>query len=742
MAHLKNKKASETITEGIFRAFYGATTFIEKSAIPKSYGFKSKKRTGEDGYPDFFFEEDKYVIVVEAKPLNTEFSKACSEAKFYARNNKVTKDIFAIGIAGQTEEDYKAALYYIIDNEKLQEYETDGKLLPLGDIKKIYKKIKYTDKISNEALKKKLKWYNEKFQTYKIQDTKRSLFFSGLMIALMDDSFIATYEKIKEPDERQQKASSNKLNSAHNLNESILNAIVNQISDKANSHSKEFYWKDNFAFIRNIDIPLAEYQEIIKDIEKNIFVPFREDEKQDILSRAYKIFLSRAGKIDNKNIILTPDHIKKLMVDLARLDIDDVVLDTCTGSGAFLMEALEQLVGLANGNSKRINQITENQLIGIEIDDTLYALACSNMFLHHDGRSNLIYESSLRTNTNGEMIEHIKSLRPNKCIINPPYENNQPIQFVKQAIEYLRTDGKLIVIMPTPTLNRNLGGLTDDILKEARLDFVIKMPERLFSEQDRTVNTSIFGFTKVKHNPSDKVVFYDMQDDGLVSVQHKGRIDKYGRWEGIRSSAIKRIVYNCIEVGTYEMRSIFKNGQWNCYGFKEQSLQSGNLVKFGDLFKTNEKGSLASENAIPGNIPFITASEEWKTHTESDHNCEAIVYAVAASGSLGRCHYVNGEFIASNLCLVLTPQNPEQYPVNMLFYSLYLNSIRKIIRNDIADGTSKLTIAEEDLKNYLIEYIPIATQNIIADNYRKEILTLKKDLKAKEEKFNEELRQL
>lgn len=735
-------KTSETTTENIFRDFYGATTFIEKSAIPKSYGFKSKKQTGEDGYPDFFYEDDKYVIVVEAKPLTTEFKKACTEAKFYANNNNITKDIFAIGIAGQTKEDYKSALYYIIDNEKLQEFETDGKLLPLDDIKKIYRKIKYTDKISNEALKKKLKSYNEKFQTYKIDDTKRSLFFSGLMIALMDNSFIATYRNIKEPDERQQKASKHKLNSAHNLNESILNAIVNQIQEKANTYSKEFYWRDSFSFIRNVDIPLEDYQSLLNDIEKNIFIPFREDEKQDILSRAYKIFLSRAGKIDNKNIILTPDHIKRLMVDLARLDIDDVVLDTCTGSGAFLMEALEQLVSMAKGNSQRISRITDKQLIGIEVNETLYALACSNMFLHHDGRSNLIYESSLRTNNNGEMIEYVKGLQPNKCIINPPYENNQPIQFVKQAIDFLRSNGKLIVIMPTPTLNRNLGGLTDDILKEARLDFVIKMPERLFSEQDRAVNTSIFGFTKVKHKRSDKVIFYDMQDDGLVSVQHKGRIDKYGRWEDIRSKAIDRIVYNNIEVGSYEMRSIYKDGLWNCYGFKEQSLKSGNLVKFGDLFNTEEKGSLASENAIPGEIPFITASEEWKTHSISDHNCEAIVYAVAASGSLGRCHYINGEFIASNLCLILTPQNPQQYPINMLFYSLYLNSIRKIIRNDIADGTSKLTIAENDLKNYLIEYIPITTQNKIANEYRDKILSMRNELKLKEEKFNDYLRQL
>lgn len=545
------------------------------------------------------------------------------------------------------------------------------------------------------------------------------------MIALKDDNFIGSYHLVKEPNESQQKSSKNKLISAHFLNEKILESIVSQINDKANSHSKEFHWRDRFSFIKNIDIPLEEYKKIIKDIEHNIFIPFREDEKQDILSRAYKIFLSRAGKIDNKNIILTPDHIKQLMVDLARLDVKDVVLDTCTGSGGFLMEALEQLVVLAKGNGKTIDDIINKQLIGVESDPTLFALACSNMFLHNDGRSQLIFGSSLPSENNTDVIDYITSLKPQKCIINPPYEKNLPIQFVKQAIDFLAPGGKLVVIMPTTTLNRNIGKTTDDILQKARLDYVIKMPEHLFSEQGRTVNTSIFGFTKTQHRPLDKVIFYNMQDDGLVSVQHKGRIDKYGNWERIKASVIERIVNNDPSVGAYEMRTIYKNEVLNCYGYKEQHQANVNMVRFEELFNTKTKGSLASEDAVPGEYPFITASEDWKTHSSYDQEKEAIVYAVAASGSLGRCHYVNGKFIASNLCLVLTPKNPKKYPINMVFYSLYLNAIRQNIRNEIADGTSKLTIAVDDLNKYQIEYFPLPVQNQIAKEYNTKVLLLR-----------------
>lgn len=64
---------------------------------------------------------------------------------------------------------------------------------------------------------------------------------------------------------------------------------------------------------------------------------------------------------------------------------------------------------------------------------------------------------------------------------------------------------------------------------------------------------------------------------------------------------------------------------------------------------------------------FITASSEWSKHDEYTHECEALIFAIQAAGSLGRTHYVNGKFIASNLCLVLTPKNKDEYPINLEF---------------------------------------------------------------------------
>lgn len=714
------KKISEANTEKVFRDFYG-NIFIEKSAIPEVYGFASKNNSENKGYPDFFIEREQFCIVVEAKAQK--HTQAKEEVMYYMTNNSINnKDIIGIAISGQSFNNVTITYYVKFKDDKSNAIEFPQHcLLTLDEIQKQYAKLKYGEIISTDALIDVLNNLNKKFHDgNKIRDTDRSLFFSGIMIALKNDNFRAVYKNIVAPSKQEKATVGAKVLESHNLNKCILEAIQEELSNKVNNLSKEYSWKDKFSFIKNIDYPLSTYKEIISIVENKIFYPFSYDEKQDILGRAYKIFLSRAGKVDNKNIILTPDHIKELMVKLARLTKNDVVLDTCTGSGGFLMEAMEEMISLTKGEFNKIEAIKEKQLIGFEIDPVLFALACSNMFLHGDGRTNLLFRSSLLNEDDPDDIEvlnYIHQMKPTRVIINPPYEQNSAIKFTIQAIDYLEQGGKLIIIMPTPTLTHNQGNLTEKLLERAKLDFVIKMPNTLFSEQKRTVNTSIFGFTKGEHHYSDEVLFYDLSDDGLVSIQHKGRIDKFGTWTQ-KANDVLDAIFNSREIrGICKKKKIYQhsNGKFilNCAGV--QDADNTNLVKIGDLFSIS-KGTLASEGNIDGDYPFITASEEWKTHNEYTNDEEAIIYAVSASGSLGRTHYVNGKFTASNLCLILTDKHNPKYPIDMLFYNYYLTALRTQIVSDLADGTSKLTISQNSLADYYIKYFSIDEQKTFVKN--------------------------
>ena len=101
------------------------------------------------------------------------------------------------------------------------------------------------------------------------------------------------------------------------------------------------------------------------------------------------------------------------------------------------------------------------------------------------------------------------------------------------------------------------------------------------------------------------------------------------------------------------------------------------LKKINQLFNF-EKGVLQSSKCIEGEYDFITAATDWKTHNEYSHDSEALIFAAAASGSLGRTHYVKGKFISSDLCFILTPKEPEKLPVDLKFYHIIFNLYKSV----------------------------------------------------------------
>lgn len=146
------------------------------------------------------------------------------------------------------------------------------------------------------------------------------------------------------------------------------------------------------------------------------------------------------------------------------------------------------------------------------------------------------------------------------------------------------------------------------------------------------------------------------------------------------------------------------------------------LMRIDEIFSF-EKGVLQSSKCIPGDYDFITASSEWKTHNEYTHNCEALIFAAAASGSLGRTHYVNGKFVSSDLCFIITPKDQVKFPVDLKFYHILFNELKdEIVRNTKA-GTSKEAIGMGSFGKYEMPYFDIKTQIEIKNHFVKIELT-------------------
>ncbi|MEI7741266.1 MAG: restriction endonuclease subunit S [bacterium] len=142
-------------------------------------------------------------------------------------------------------------------------------------------------------------------------------------------------------------------------------------------------------------------------------------------------------------------------------------------------------------------------------------------------------------------------------------------------------------------------------------------------------------------------------------------------------------------------------------------MSNAQEIQIKDLFDI-EKGSLQSLKNTEGEFTFVTASEDWKTHNEYTHDCEALVFAMGAGGSLGRTHYIKGKFIASDLCFILTPRINGKFPVDLMYYSLYFNFIREKVVADLARGAAKKAINKTNFAIYNLPYIPIEEQKEIA----------------------------
>jgi type I restriction enzyme S subunit len=139
-------------------------------------------------------------------------------------------------------------------------------------------------------------------------------------------------------------------------------------------------------------------------------------------------------------------------------------------------------------------------------------------------------------------------------------------------------------------------------------------------------------------------------------------------------------------------------------------------MRIDEIF-TFEKGVLQSSKCVPGEYDFITASSDWKSHNEYTHDCEALIFAAAASGSLGRTHYVNGKFISSDLCFIITPKDQENLPVDLKFYHILFNELKdEIVRNTKA-GTSKEAIGLGSFGKYELPYFDIDTQVEIKNQF-------------------------
>jgi len=259
---------------------------------------------------------------------------------------------------------------------------------------------------------------------------------------------------------------------------------------------------------------------------------------EDVMGIFFNEFNRYKGKSEAGQIF-TPDHITSFMYRLININQNDKLLDATCGSGAFLVKAMCNMMKEAGGlKTKKSQQIRDSQLFGIEFDREIFALACANMLIHKDGKTNL-EQLDARSQ---EACNWIKSKNITKVLMNPPYERKYGcMTIVQNVLDNVPEHTACAFILPDKKLEKDFTDKKygNKLLKKHTLKKIIKLPENLFFGVG--VTTSIFVFEAgVPHNDKEIFACY-IEDDGLETVKNQGRQDIKGKWQAIEDKWIKII---------------------------------------------------------------------------------------------------------------------------------------------------------------------------------------------------------
>lgn len=259
---------------------------------------------------------------------------------------------------------------------------------------------------------------------------------------------------------------------------------------------------------------------------------------EDVMGIFFNEFNRYKGKSEAGQIF-TPDHITSFMYRLININQNDKLLDATCGSGAFLVKAMCNMMKEAGGlKTKKSQQIRDSQLFGIEFDRGIFALACANMLIHKDGKTNLEQLDA----RSPEACNWIKSKNITKVLMNPPYERKYGcMTIVQNVLDNVPEHTACAFILPDKKLEKDFTDKKygNKLLKKHTLKKIIKLPENLFFGVG--VTTSIFVFEAgVPHNDKEIFACY-IEDDGLETVKNQGRQDIKGKWQAIEDKWIKII---------------------------------------------------------------------------------------------------------------------------------------------------------------------------------------------------------
>lgn len=268
-------------------------------------------------------------------------------------------------------------------------------------------------------------------------------------------------------------------------------------------------------------------------------------EMQDLDTKGdlYEYLLSKIAQAGVNGQFRTPRHIGKMMVELADIQPNDIVCDPSCGTAGFLICAimyLKEKYPEMFMDTVKLQHFNNDMFYGFDFDYSMLRIASMNMMSHGHQNPNIEYQDSL-----SEDASNLKEFCT--CVIaNPPFKGSlnkdtiaknlasevsttkTELLFLALMIRILKTGGRACVIVPDGVLFGTSNAHTSirkKLIDNQKLEAVISMPSGVFKPY-AGVSTAILIFTKTNSGGTDKVWFYDMQNDGFTLNDNRTPIEE------------------------------------------------------------------------------------------------------------------------------------------------------------------------------------------------------------------------
>ena len=506
---------------------------------------------GNPAKPDFIITFNEFhdtIIVIECKTqLNKHESKERNRPKnyavdgvlYYAKFLKEEYNVIAIAISGVNPKTFKSTTFHWEKNK--EDYDElkhlkDNIFYPENYIKYL-KGEKLSKDFSLEEIKETAISFNNKLAKIKITEKYKPLFIAGILIALSDEEFLKNYKDVNSFNQTMVllKESIKHVLTENNLKSTVINNLTNVFENI----------RENPKFQKISLIEDGSITWYISQLELKIYPMMNSmsHNDADALSVFYHEFIKYAAD-DGKplGMVLTPEHLTKFMCNLVDITRKTKVLDIACGSGSFLVSAMNSMLADTLNETER-DDIKTNNIYGVELDQDLYLLSLTNMMIRGDGKSNIISGDCFDKDITRKLTEEEIDVG----LLNPPYIDNEELNFVEHLLNILKPQGIAVVVVPLScAIGTNYREIREQLFKNHTLEAVLTMPDEIF--YPTAINTCVMVWkAHVPHNCDKSTFFARFKDDGFEKRKEMGRIDVYNRWENIRKEWLK-IYHEKIEI--------------------------------------------------------------------------------------------------------------------------------------------------------------------------------------------------